>query len=83
MSTIDKIPCTPAEYSLAQQSLASLRTTLEKAIAAPAGSKLHRGVSYFQQGIARWEVFLASHTPVEGHTPADRPYMAEGGVIYT
>ena len=45
MSTIDKIPCTPAEYSLAQQSLASLRTTLEKAIAAPNGSKLHRGVA--------------------------------------
>ena len=67
MSITNKIPCTFAEYDLAQKSLSSLRTTLEKAVAAPAGSKLHRGIAYFQQGIAHWDAFLASHVPVEGY----------------
>ena len=36
------ISCTPAEYRMALESLASLRATLERAASAPAGSKLHR-----------------------------------------
>lgn len=83
MSITNKIPCTFAEYNLAQESLASLHATLEKAVAAPVGSKLHRGIAHFQQGIAHWDAFLASHAPVEGYVPTDRPYMAEDGVIYT
>ena len=58
----DLISCTPAEYHAVQQSLTSLRATLEKAAAAPAGSKLHRGIAYFQRGITRYEAFLASHS---------------------
>ena len=77
----DKIFCTPAEYRAAQQSLASLQATLGKATAAPAGSKLHRGIAYFQRGITRYEEFLASHAPVEGYVPAGRPYMEDDGII--
>lgn len=77
----DLISCTPAEYHAVQQSLASLRATLEKAAAAPVGSKLHRGIAYFQRGITRYEAFLASHAPVEGCVPADRPYMEDDGII--
>ena len=83
MSISNKIPCTFAEYDLAQRSITSLRATLEKAVAAPAGSKLHRVIAYFQQGIAHWDAFLSSHAPVEGYVPADRPYMAEDGIIHT
>ena len=70
------ISCTPAEYRMALESLASLRATLASA---PAGSKLHRGIPYFQRGVQRWEEFLAVHSPAEDSVPASRPYVESGG----
>lgn len=72
------ISCTPAEYRMALESLASLRATLERAASAPAGSKLHRGIPYFQRGVQRWEEFLAVHSPVED-SATGRPYVESGG----
>lgn len=73
------ISCTPAEYRMALESLASLRATLKRAASAPAGSKLHRGIPYFQRGIQRWEEFLAVHSPAEDSVPAGRSYVESGG----
>ena len=73
------ISCTPAEYRMALESLASLRATLERAASAPAGSKLHRGIPYFQRGVQRWEEFPAVHSPAEDSVPASRPYVESGG----
>lgn len=73
------ISCTPAEYRMALESLAALKATLERAASAPTGSKLHRGIPYFQRGVQRWEEFLAVHSPVEDSVPTGRPYVESGG----
>ena len=73
------ISCTPAEYRMALESLAALKATLERAVSAPTGSKLHRGIPYFQRGVQRWEEFLAVHSPAEDSVPASRPYVESGG----
>ena len=73
------ISCTPAEYRMALESLAALKATLERAASAPTGSKLHRGIPYFQKGIQRWGTFLAVHSPNEDSVPAGRPYVESGG----
>ncbi len=72
------ISCTPAEYRMALESLAALKATLERAASAPTGSKLHRGIPYFQRGVQRWEEFLAVHSPVED-SATGRPYVESGG----